>query len=58
MQCHSARAQEDRRLLVHIKQSRLESDGVYGDRKLEDDLRALGEPSGKHLVVRLMRNVT
>lgn len=51
----SARAQEDQRLLGHIKQSWLESGGVYGYRKIKDDLRALGETCGKHRVARLMR---
>ncbi len=43
------------RLAGLIKQSWLESGGVYGYRKITDDLRELGEPCGKHRVYRLMR---
>lgn len=39
----SKRAKEDKRLLVPIKESRLESGSVYGYRKICDDLRELGE---------------
>ncbi|PRP68652.1 transposase, partial [Chromobacterium amazonense] len=52
---HSNRAQEDQRLLGPIKQAWLESGGVYGYRKVHDDLRAQGERCGKHRVARLMR---
>lgn len=51
----SARAREGQRLLGLIKQAWLESGGVYGYRKVHDDLRALGERCGKHRVERLMR---
>lgn len=51
----SERAQEDRRLLGLVKQSWLESGGVYGYRKIQADLRELGECCGKHRVARLMR---
>ncbi|HBO3199758.1 IS3 family transposase [Pseudomonas aeruginosa] len=51
----SARAKEDQRLLGLIKHSWLESGGVYGYRKIHDDLRELGEACGKHRVARLMR---
>ena len=51
----SARSIEDKRLLGHIKLSWLESDSVYGYRKVTDDLRDLGETCGKHRVYRLMR---
>lgn len=51
----SDRAREDNRLLGLIKQSWLESGGVYGYRKVKDDLRDLGECCGKHRVARLMR---
>lgn len=51
----SVRAREDRRLLGAIKQSWLESGGVYGYRKIHHDLRDLGEACGKHRVARLMR---
>ena len=50
------RAQENQRLLGLIKQSWLESGGVYGYRKITDDLRDLGERCGKHRVYRLMRD--
>jgi transposase InsO family protein len=33
-----------------------ESGGVYGYRKITDDLRDLGERCGKHRVYRLMRD--
>ena len=52
----SKRAIEDRRLLVPIKQSWLESGAVYGYRKVLDDLRDLGETCGKNPVYRLMRS--
>jgi putative transposase len=51
----SRRARDDKRLLGLAKQSWLESGGVYGYRKVHDDLRALGETCGKHRVHRLLR---
>ena len=51
----SLRTREDRRLLGSIKQAWLESGGVYGYRKIYDDLQELGERCGKHRVARLMR---
>jgi putative transposase len=51
----SRRSREDERLLGLIKQSWLESGGVYGYRKIHRDLRELGEPCGKHRVARLMK---
>jgi len=51
----SARANEDKRLSGLIKQSWLESGGVYGYRKVFDDLRCLGEICSKHRVLRLMK---
>ena len=51
----SARKKEDERLSGMIKQSWLESGGVYGYRKIAIDLRDLGERCGKHRVYRLMR---
>jgi putative transposase len=51
----SVRAKEDQRLLGLIKHAWLESGGVYGYRKIHDDLRELGEPCGRHRVARLMR---
>ncbi|MBK61336.1 MAG: IS3 family transposase, partial [Pseudomonas sp.] len=51
----SSRAKDDQRLLGLIKHAWLESGGVYGYRKIHDDLRELGEACGKHRVARLMR---
>lgn len=51
----SARAKEDQRLLGLIKHAWLESGGVYGYRKIHDDLRELGESCGRHRVARLMQ---
>ena len=51
----SARAKDDQRLLGLIKHSWLESGGVYGYRKIHDDLRELGVQCGRHRVARLMR---
>ena len=51
----SPRIKSDRRLLGLIKQFWLESGGVYGYRKITDDLRDEGEMCGKHRVHRLMR---
>ncbi|WP_313295051.1 IS3 family transposase [Pseudomonas sp.] len=51
----SARAKEDQRLLGLIKQAWLESGGVYGYRKIHDDLRELGEICGRNRVGRLMQ---
>lgn len=51
----SLRVRNDRRLLGLIKQFWLESGGVYGYRKITDDLRDEGETCGKHRVYRLMR---
>ena len=42
----SKRAKEDKRLLVPIKESWLESGSVYGYRKVSDDLRELGDNAG------------
>jgi putative transposase len=51
----SNRQHEDNRLLGLIKQFWLESGGVYGYRKITDDLKYIGERCGKHRVYRLMR---
>lgn len=50
-------ATDDQRLSNFIKHSWLESGGVYGYRKLYDDLREVGEDFGQHRVARLMRLV-
>jgi putative transposase len=52
----SDRAKEDQRQTGLIKQFWLESGGVYGYRKIADDMRDIGESCGKHRVYRLMRN--
>ena len=51
----SPRQKEDQRLGGLIKQSWLESGGVYGYRKITHDLRDLGERCGKHRIYRLMK---
>lgn len=51
----SARGLEDIRQTGLIKQAWLESGGVYGYRKIHDDMRDWGEACGKHRVYRLMR---
>ena len=51
----SARQKEDERLAGMIKQSWLESGGVYGYRKVALDLPDLGERCAKHRVYRLMK---
>ncbi|MFJ2969224.1 IS3 family transposase [Pseudomonas fulva] len=51
----SARAEEDQRLLGLLKHAWLESGGVYGYRKIHDDLRELGEECGRNRVGRLMQ---
>lgn len=50
----SARQNEYERLTGLIKQSWLESGGVYGYRKITHDLRDPGERCGKHRIYRLM----
>lgn len=51
----SGRAVEDKRLLVPIKDSWLESGAVYGYRKVHDDLRDGGEHCGPNRVYKIMR---
>lgn len=51
----SERARDDQRLLGLIRHAWLESGGVYGYRKIHQDLREAGEACGKHRVARLMR---
>jgi putative transposase len=50
----SLRQGRDRDLLRLIRRIHLESDGVYGARKVHRELAALGEPCGRHKVARLM----
>ena len=51
----SKRRREDARQSGLIKQFWIESGGVYGYRKIHDDMREVGEACGKHRVFRLMR---
>jgi len=51
----SARAMQDQRISVHIKQCWEDSGQVYGYRKVARDLHEMGESCGKHRVARLMR---
>ncbi len=49
------RARENRRLTALMKQAWTDSDGVYGYRKVRDDLLELGEICGENRAARLMR---
>ena len=51
----SNRQREDERMTGLIKQFWLESGGVYGYRKITQDLRDIGERCGKHRIYRLMK---
>jgi len=51
----SARAMQDQRISVHIKQCWEDSGRVYGYRKISRDLHEMGEACCKHRVARLMR---
>lgn len=51
----SRRAHRDVRQTALIKQFWIESGGIYGYRKIHDDLQEGGEECGKHRVYRLMR---
>ena len=51
----SPRSIRNRALARLIKQLHLESNGVYGSRKILRDLLELGEPCGRHRVARIMR---
>ena len=51
----SARAVEDQRLLVLIRASYAASGGVYGQRRVFQDLREIGETCGKHRAARIMK---
>ena len=52
---HSARAKEDQRLLVLIRDSYEASGRVYGSPRIHLDLREMGETVNKKRVVRIMR---
>ena len=51
----SDRAIEDQRLLDLIRNSYAASAGVYGYRRVLQDLREIGESCGKHRVLRIMK---
>lgn len=51
----SVRAIEDQRLLVLIRTSYAASGGVYGQRRVFQDLREIGETCGKQRVARIMK---
>ena len=53
----SERSLKNRSLSRLIKQLHLESNGVYGSRKIHRDLLELGESCGRHRVARIMRKV-
>ena len=56
--CHRAespRALRNRQLTMLIRQLHLESNGVYGARKIHRELLLAGEPCGRNRVARLMR---
>ena len=52
---NSQRDKDDDYLSAFIKQFWLESGGIYGYRKIHEDLLAIGEQCGKNRVLRLMR---
>ena len=51
----STRSRRNRELTLMIRQLHLESNGVYGARKIHRELVQSGEPCGRHRVARLMR---
>ena len=51
----SARAIEDAKLLVEIKQSYEDSQGIYGSPRIHYDLRETGFKCGEKHVARMMR---
>jgi putative transposase len=51
----SAHDLRERELIRLIKQCHLQSNGVYGARKIQRDLLELGVPCGRHRVARIMR---
>lgn len=53
----SKRSLQNRSLSRLIKQLHLESNGVYGARKIQRDLLELGEPCGRHRVARIMHKI-
>ena len=53
----SQRSVEDERLRKKITEIYAESDGVYGSRKVRDELLDLGFCAGRHRIARLMRGL-
>jgi putative transposase len=51
----SKREIEDSRLLEYIRQSWIDSDGIYGSPRIFMDLRSQGETCGKNRVARIMK---
>ncbi len=52
----SEKAKEDNRLLGLIRESYLESGGIYGSPRIHKDLREAGERCGENRVARLMKH--
>jgi putative transposase len=52
----SVRIQRERALQQRIRQVHLESRGVYGARKIYQELKVQGEACGRHKVARLLRS--
>lgn len=55
-QPESKQKQENKRLLVRIKEAYAESGGVYGSPRITHELRRLGETCGENRVARLMKH--
>lgn len=53
----SNRSKENRRYKKKIVEIHAESDGVYGSRKVRDELLDLGFTAGRHRIARLMREL-
>jgi len=51
----SARAQENARLVVRMRDLHTQHDGVIGSPRMWEELRYAGERCGRHRVARLMR---
>ena len=51
----SRRTRANRRLVVAIRAAHSASRGTYGSPRIHAELRAQGEPCGRHRVARLMR---
>lgn len=51
----SARQQQERRLLAHIRAAHKQSQGSYGSPRIQQELKGQGIPCGRHRIARLMR---